>query len=122
MPRYVQTANDEVVTLVLIEHPDAIGNIEEIVSVPGIDLAIIGIFDLAVSLGYPGQLDHPEVQAAVARAERAILASEVALGGVALSPPQAKQMGERGYRALGLGFDWTLVQRGAAAVLDGVRP
>jgi hypothetical protein len=31
-------------------------------------------------------------------------------------------MVERGYRALGLGFDWTLVQRGAAAALDGLRP
>ncbi len=45
-----------------------------------------------------------------------------ALGGVALSPPQAKEMAERGYRALALGFDWTLVQRGAAAVLEGLRP
>lgn len=122
MPRYVQTANDEVVTLVLIEHPDAIRNVEEIVSVPGVDLAIIGIFDLAVSLGHPGQLDHPEVRAAVARAERAILESDTALGGVALSPARAKEMVERGYCALGLGFDWTLVQRGAAAVLDGLRP
>jgi 4-hydroxy-2-oxoheptanedioate aldolase len=122
MPRYVQTANDEVVTLALIEHPDAVRNIEEIVGVPGLDVAIVGIFDLAVSLGYPGQLDHPDVQAAVATVERAVLKSDVALGGVALSPAQARQMAERGYRALGLGFDWTLVQRGAAAVLEGLRP
>jgi 4-hydroxy-2-oxoheptanedioate aldolase len=122
MPRYVQTANDEVVTMVLIEHPAAIEHVEEIVAQPGLDLAIIGIFDLAVSLGHPGQLDHPEVREAVARAERAILDSDVPLGGVALSPAQAKEMAARGYRALGLGFDWTLVQRGAAQVLDGLRP
>jgi hypothetical protein len=28
---------------------------------------------------------------------------------------------ERGYRMLALGFDWSLLQRGAAAILDGVR-
>jgi 4-hydroxy-2-oxoheptanedioate aldolase len=122
MPRYMQAANDEVVTLALIEHPEAVANVEEIVGEPGLDVAIIGIFDLAVSLGRPGQLDHPDVRGAVARAEEAILRSDVALGGVALSPAQAREMAARGYRMLGLGFDWTLVQRGAAQVLDGLRP
>ena len=29
-------------------------------------------------------------------------------------------MTDRGYRLLALGFDWTLLQRGAAAALDGL--
>lgn len=120
MPRYMQVANDEIVTIVMIEHPDAIGKIEEIVSVPGVDLAVIGIFDLATALGVPGQLSHPDVVAAVERAEAAILKSDVKLGGVALSPSQANQMIERGYRMLALGFDWSLLQRASAAVLEGV--
>jgi 4-hydroxy-2-oxoheptanedioate aldolase len=28
---------------------------------------------------------------------------------------------ERGYRVLALGFDWSLLQRGAASVLEGIR-
>jgi 4-hydroxy-2-oxoheptanedioate aldolase len=122
IPDYVRRANDELVTVVLVEHPAAVANIEEIVAVPGIDLAVIGTFDLSIAMGRPGQPDHPEVQAAVAQAERAILAGGVALGGVAGSPAQARQLADRGYRALVLGFDWTLVERGAAAVLDGLRP
>jgi 4-hydroxy-2-oxoheptanedioate aldolase len=121
MPRYMQIANDEILTIIMIEHPEAVRNVEEIVSVPGVDLAVIGIFDLATALGVPGQLGHPDVVAAVERAEAAILASGVALGGVALSPDQANQQIERGYRMLALGFDWSLLQRGAAAVLEGVR-
>jgi 4-hydroxy-2-oxoheptanedioate aldolase len=121
MPRYMQVANDEVVTIVMIEHPAAIEQIDRIVAVPGVDLAVIGIFDLATALGVPGQLDHPEVVRAIARAESAILQSPVKLGGVARSPEQANAMIERGYRMLALGFDWSLLQRGAAAVLEGIR-
>ena len=80
-----------------------------------------GPIDLATALGVPGQLGHPDVVAAVERAEAAILASGVALGGMALSPDQANQQIERGYRMLALGFDWSLLQRGAATVLEGVR-
>jgi 4-hydroxy-2-oxoheptanedioate aldolase len=121
MPRYIQTANDEVLASVLIEHPDAIRRIDEIVSTPRLDLAIIGPFDLATSLGRPGQLDHPEVKSAIAEAEAAILRSDVKLGGVAFSPQQANEMVERGYRLLALGFDWSLLQRAAAGVLEGIR-
>jgi 4-hydroxy-2-oxoheptanedioate aldolase len=121
MPRYLQVANDEILTIVMIEHPDAIRSIGEIVAVPGVDLAVIGIFDLATALGVPGQLDHPDVLEAIERAEMAVLGSGVALGGVARSPDQANRMIERGYRMLALGFDWSLLQRGAAAVLEGVR-
>jgi hypothetical protein len=39
----------------VLEHLDAI------LAVPGIDLYSIGPNDFAQSLGYPGQLDHPEV-------------------------------------------------------------
>ena len=120
MPRYMQVANDEILTIVMIEHPDAIRNVAEIVSVPGVDLAVIGIFDLATALDVPGQLGHPDVVAAVEKAEAAILASDVKLGGVALSPAQANQMIERGYRLLALGFDWSLLQRASAAVLEGI--
>jgi 4-hydroxy-2-oxoheptanedioate aldolase len=121
MPRYMRAANDGVLTMVMIEHPEAVQHVEEIVAVPGVDLAVIGIFDLATALGVPLQLDHPNVAAGVERAEAAILASGVALGGVARSPEQANRMIERGYRFLALGFDWSLLQRGAAAVLEGVR-
>jgi hypothetical protein len=30
-------------------------------------------------------------------------------------------MVDRGYQMIALGFDWSLLQRGAAAVLDGLR-
>lgn len=117
MPEYLAGANDAVVSVVIIEDPAAVENIADIVKVPGIDAAVIGTHDLAVSIGRPGQPDHPDVKALVARAEKVIAASDVALGGNAFSPEQAKGMADRGYRMIALGFDSVLLQRAAAGVL-----
>jgi 4-hydroxy-2-oxoheptanedioate aldolase len=68
-------------------------------------------------MGRPGQLDHPDLLDAVDRTEEAIRDSSVVLGGNAFSPEQARQMADRGHQLLALGFDWSLLQRGAAAVL-----
>jgi 2-keto-3-deoxy-L-rhamnonate aldolase RhmA len=83
---------------------------------------VIGTHDLAVSMGHPGQLDHPDVVAAVTRAEGPILDSPVTLGGNAFTREQAARMVDRGYQLLALGFDWTLLQRGASQVLPEARP
>ena len=50
---------------ILIEHIDAVRNIEEIVNMPGVDIAFVATGDLATSIGLHGQPNHPEVQALV---------------------------------------------------------
>ena len=121
MPEYMAAANDDVLTMVTIEHPDAVRNIDEIMSTPGIDLAFIGPGDLATALEVPNQFDHPLVKGAIAEAEAGILRSGVPLGGAARTPDQAKQMIDRGYRSIGLGFDWLLLQQAAAGFMIEVR-
>jgi 4-hydroxy-2-oxoheptanedioate aldolase len=46
--------------------------------------------------------------------------SPVVLGGVAQAPAQANAMIQRGYRALVIGFDWSLLQRGISAATEGI--
>ena len=87
----------------------------------GIDVAIIGVGDLATSIGKPGKLDDPELLALVRRAEEGILKSGVPMGAAARTAEQANAMIDRGYLVLGLGFDWSLLQRGIAAAFDGIR-
>jgi len=118
---YMNAANEDVLCMVTIEHINAVRNIGDIVQAQGVDVAIIGPGDLATSLGHYGQVDHPEVQAAILEAERGILGSPVALGGVAFSPEQANQMAARGYRVIFLGFDWSLLQKGVAAAFQGIK-
>jgi len=121
MPEYIEAANESLLAIVTIEHPDAVRNIDEVMSTPGVDLAFIGPGDLAMSLGIPGQFDHPKFKAAIAEAEAGILRSRVPLGGVARTAEQAKRMSERGYRAIVFGFDWMLLQQAVAGFLGEVR-
>jgi 4-hydroxy-2-oxoheptanedioate aldolase len=71
-------------------------------------------------MGLGGQVDHPEVAAAIKILEEPIRNSPVILGGVATTPEIADDMIERGYRALVLGFDWSLLQRGITSVVQGI--
>jgi 4-hydroxy-2-oxoheptanedioate aldolase len=120
MREYMHAANEAVISIITIEHIDAVRNIDEILDAPGIDLAVIGPGDLATSLGHYAQPDHPDVLTAIRQVEHAVLKRGIPLGGPAFTANQANRMADAGYRLIGLGFDWTLVQRGAAAVFDGI--
>jgi 4-hydroxy-2-oxoheptanedioate aldolase len=121
MRDYLDCADDEVLAIGTIEHIDAIGSIREVVATPGLDLVFIGPGDLATSMGLRGRGDDPEVAAAIKALEEPIRNSPVILGGVATTPTEAKDMIARGYRALVVGFDWSLLQRGIDAAIQGIR-
>lgn len=71
-PEYMRQANAAVVCIVQVESVRAVENAAAIASAPGVDGIVIGPGDLSQSMGHPGEADHPEVQAAVARATAAI--------------------------------------------------
>ena len=68
-PDYYKTANEELLVAVQIETEEALKNLDEILSVPGIDACYIGPWDLSVSLGFgvPPTWDNPRYLAAFDR-------------------------------------------------------
>lgn len=120
MQEYLDTANEEVLAIGTVEHVDALETIDEVVTVTGLDLLFIGPGDLATSMGLKGHPEDPRVVDAIARFEAAIRPSPVILGGVARTPEQANAMIGRGYRALVVGFDWSLLQRGIDSATAGI--
>lgn len=62
---YFKYCNEETLLITQIESREAIGNIEAITAVPGIDVAMMGSQDLSLDMGLAGQLTHPDVKAAV---------------------------------------------------------
>jgi 4-hydroxy-2-oxoheptanedioate aldolase len=58
---YFARANAETLVCLMLEEVVAIENIDEIVSVKGVDVLFIGSGDLSQSMGHPGQQSHPEV-------------------------------------------------------------
>src|SRR3569832_2279565 len=121
MADYMATADDDMICMITIEHVEAVERIDEIMAVPGIDVAVIGPGDLATSINKRGRPDDPEVVALMKRAEAGILKSGVPIGGAARTAEQANAMIDRGYLALALGFDWSLFQRGIAAAFQGIK-
>lgn len=106
---YVQNANTDSLLIVIIEHKDAVANIEEILSVPGIDGTFIGPYDLSMSLGLPGQLNHPAVRDAKIKVRDATLAHGLIAGVHFVHPDTAsadcRQAVTEGYRFIALGTD-----------------
>jgi len=58
---YLENANRETLIAIHIENTTALERLDEILSVPQLDLIYIGPTDLSVSLGHGGRIDHPEV-------------------------------------------------------------
>jgi 4-hydroxy-2-oxoheptanedioate aldolase len=62
---YVQQANQETLVVVQVETVTAVQNLDEIISVPDVDVIFVGPNDLAHSMGLPGQTQHESVQAMI---------------------------------------------------------
>lgn len=55
---------EEVIVALMIEKKEAVDNLDEILSVPGIDMIQFGPGDYSLSLGHPGERKHPKVKEA----------------------------------------------------------
>jgi len=66
-PEVMRQADALTFVVALIETREAIERVEAIAAVPGLDALQVGTNDLSVSLGVPGEVDHPLVQDAVRR-------------------------------------------------------
>jgi 2-dehydro-3-deoxyglucarate aldolase len=64
---YQDWVKNNAVVIAQIEHIDAVNNLEDIFSVPGIDGIIVGPYDLSASMGFPGEYDREDVKQALER-------------------------------------------------------
>lgn len=106
-PAYRQWLEENAVIVVMIEHVDSVKTIDEILAVPGIDAYIIGPYDLSGSMGRPGDLNHPDVQAAIAQVLAAGQRAHKP-GGIHVIEPDPQALQQRiqaGFNFLGYGLD-----------------
>lgn len=98
---YTVNANDETLVIVQIENIAAVPHVAEISRVPGVDVLFVGPSDLAQSMGYPGQLDHPEVLETIEQICAGCRGSEAVLGTIAGTAEATNRLVERGFRMIG---------------------
>ncbi|PYM08574.1 MAG: hypothetical protein DMD82_02115 [Candidatus Rokuibacteriota bacterium] len=118
---YWKRANTETLVIVQVETPEAVEQIDDMLQVPGVDVAFIGPADLSAALGHLGDARHPDVQDAIARIETAAKRAGVALGTISRSWDEAQALYARGYQMVTLCSDASLVAQGAAAAVAGFR-
>ena len=107
-------ANEEVAVILLLETAKAFENLDAILSVPGIDVAWMGHYDLTASLGIPAQFDHPKLLALMDALVTSCAKYNVAPGFLPPTPESAAHWIRKGFRAISLGSD-------VGVFLDGIR-
>ncbi|MGU7768750.1 4-hydroxy-2-oxoheptanedioate aldolase [Burkholderia sp. MR1-5-21] len=110
---YLDVADDEACLLVQVETVTALGDLDAICAVDGVDGVFIGPADLAASMGHRGNPAHPDVRAAIDRAIRTIVASGKAAGTLTSDPALARHYLELGCTFVAVGVDILMFANGA---------
>ncbi|MBS7609410.1 hypothetical protein KEJ36_00170 [Candidatus Bathyarchaeota archaeon] len=111
-PEYVKTANEELLIVAQIETESALKNLDDILSVKGIDVALIGPWDLSMSLGVFTQWDSPKFKAAVDKVLEACERWNVAPGYVC-GDENIRWAVEKGFKFISIGGDEGFMLKGA---------
>ncbi len=102
---YVARANAETLVVAHIETEDAVERLSDIMRVDGLDVVFLGPTDLSNSLGFPGELQNPKVQAVFQRFVETVSGSHVALGIMVANAEAAHLWKERGARYIAVGLE-----------------
>lgn len=117
---YIKYANQNVMVIVMIEQEEAVNNIEEIASVPGIDVLYIGPADLSFSLGVGGQMSHPSVEEAIQKVLAVGKRHNLIVGLPGGSTESINRRIREGFRFFQSPSDLGLLRRGVSSLLDGI--
>lgn len=110
---YFDSADANVVVVAMIEEACAVEEVDAIAATPGVDVLFVGTSDLAFSLGHRGQMDHPEVLAAVAEVKRAADRHGKVAGRPAATAAAVAQYVGEGFRFFQAPSDLTLFAEAA---------
>ncbi len=122
-PDYAQHANDTIVAFAMIETAQALDNLDDILSVEGLDAIYIGPSDLSLALGCRPVFDDPDPKAV--QAIEHILARAQAHGVIAGIhngvPEVALARAANGFRFVTVGSDARLLAAGSQQILTRMR-
>ena len=108
-PAFVQAMEDAVVA-VMIEKASAVENLEELLSVKGVDMVQFGPADYSMSIGLAGQSGHPRVR----EAEKYVIETAMKMGIPPRAeighPDQAKRYLDMGVRHFCMGTDVSILR------------
>jgi len=117
---YFAAADRHVLPMAMIEDVKAIDNLDEIAAVPGLDTFLIGPGDLAMSMGFPGGFDNPNVRDEVLRAATILVRAGKAVATVVADTDSAARAIEAGVRLITISAG-ALIARATRDVVSTIR-
>jgi 4-hydroxy-2-oxoheptanedioate aldolase len=108
---YVSSANEQIFLFVQIESAQAVANVDAIAATPGVDGVFVGPADLSADMGFVGQMDAPEVIAAIDHVYARTKAAGKIVGTIVFDEKNFQNQIDRGVTFLGLGGDSYLLQK-----------
>jgi len=117
----VGTINRDLVGIIQIESPGAVGEAAEIAAIDGVDVLFVGPADLSHSLGVPGQFRNETYLAALRTVLDACEAAGKAAGILLYDPAAFAAHLEMGFRFVGIGADGAFMTTAATAALASAR-
>jgi 2-keto-3-deoxy-L-rhamnonate aldolase RhmA len=115
---YFERADDNILTILIMETKGTVDNMGAIAALPGIDGFYVGEYDLSLSLGLnPMNLPLAEIEAVIERLLSVARETGIAAGIGASTPDQLRRRRDQGLTLLGYGPDYGML---AAAAREGV--
>jgi 2-keto-3-deoxy-L-rhamnonate aldolase RhmA len=121
IPQICDHYNQQQLVVFQIETQRAIDARDELLSVKNVDAVFIGPVDLSISLGVPGEFEHPKMIAAVEKIVESCLAHGVAPGAQARNVALAKRWISMGMLFVGCGSEMSLLHEKAREVTGQLR-
>ncbi len=118
---YLNGANAGTAVMVQAEHVDALTNASAIAEVDGIDGVFVGPYDLSASMGLPGQLDHPDVNAAIERISSAFAGAHKPAGIFCIDVDDAKKRIDQGFSLVACSVDVVLLRASVSQLAASLR-
>ncbi len=116
---YADFADRNAMVIIIIEEARAVDNIDEILSVPGIDVVFIGNNDLAFSLGLRGRQDDPKIKEAIAKVVAAAKRRNLPVGRPG-SAAQIPELMKQGFTFFQGGSELSFLGAGARPLLEAL--
>lgn len=118
---YAGRANLETIVVTQVETIEAVRNVEGILSVEGLDAVLVGPYDLSASMGLIGQVEHADVQAAIAQVRQACQAHAIPIGIFTASAISAKAYAAQGFSLIAISTDLLLLDQASRPVVDAFK-
>ncbi|WP_154856309.1 HpcH/HpaI aldolase family protein [Cyclobacterium xiamenense] len=110
---YKSGTAENLLGIIQIETKEALDDLDEIATTPGVDVLFIGPADLTVALGIDGDLNHPLFLEAVDRIVKAAKNASKAVGILIFDPADFEKYQRQGIQLIACGSDATFVAAGA---------